>query len=327
MNRRTLLAGLAPLPFLSLGGGVAAQDDMRLPAGPVRLVVSAPAGTAPDILIRHLRPRMEEILRQSVVVENRVGANGLLAADFVARSDPDQNTFLVTVAGTLTANPHLYAAAATRALDELAAVTTVATIDFLVAARADLGITSFAALLDRMRRDGADFTVATTAVGSFPFLAAEMLKQRAGLQFVIVPAAGGAQAATMVAGGHAHVVIETLAVLNPLITGGRLVPLASTGPTRGSLTPDLPAVAEAGLTGYQLTGWIALAAPRRMSLPQRVAVQRAAATAAAEPAVRGRIEALNFSVVAEDVATSERRWANEREALGQVIRTAGIRLD
>lgn len=317
IRRRGLLGGMLLAPALARAAS----------ARHVRVIVSSPAGTAPDLAIRTLRPQLDAALGQTVVVENRNGANGLLAVETIVREGGDGQTFLVTPAGTLTANPHLYPRSGTKALTELTPVTTIGTIDFTIAARRGLGVDSLAALLQRMREVPDATNVATTARGSFPNLAAEMLRQQARVSFNVVPTSGGAEAGTVVAGGHADVVIETLAVLNPLIKAGLLVPLATTSRSRGSLTPELPTVSEHGLPDYAIEGWIAVAATRASPLPQRQTMQAAIASVLSQADVRDRLQAMNFTPVGEDVGAAEQRWRTERERLGQVIRTAGITLE
>jgi tripartite-type tricarboxylate transporter receptor subunit TctC len=291
---------------------------------PMRLVVSAAAGTAPDIIARLISQKISERFKRVVVVENKPGANGGIAAADVMRSEPDGGTLLVTPAGTLTANPSLYPQATVTAVMELAPVTQIATVDFIVAARSTLNVKTLPALLDYIRSHPGKVNAATTAHGSFPHLAAEMLKQKTGLDFTIVKNNGGSQAGSAVAGGHADFVIETAAVLDGLVKAGLLVPLASTGKQRGERTPDLPTVSEAGIGEFAMSGWIALAAPKGTPLSARDSIQEAVASALADPIIRERLEALNFTAVASTPVAMEALVSRERSELDQLIRRGGL---
>src|SRR5215207_4571768 len=208
----------------------------------MRLVVNSAAGSVPDIIARLIGPKLSEHFGQPVVIENKGGANGSLAAGEVARATPDGYTFLVVTAGTLTANPHLYPQSAAAGVLDLTPVTQVATFDFIIAARSTLPVKTMKDLIDLIRANPGKLTAATTAHGSFPHLAAEMLRQKGKLDFVIVKHIGGAAAGTAVAGEHADFVIETAAVLQPFVTAGKLVPLASTNTARSPRSPEQPAL-------------------------------------------------------------------------------------
>jgi tripartite-type tricarboxylate transporter receptor subunit TctC len=290
----------------------------------VRLVVNSAAGSVPDIIARLMGPKLSEQFGQPVVIENKGGANGSLAAGEVARAAPDGYTVLVATAGTLTANPHLYPQSAAADVLELTPVTQVATFDFIVAARSTLPVKTMKDLIDLIRANPGKLTAATTAHGSFPHLALEMLRQRRKLDFVIVKHIGGAAAGTAVAGEHADFVIETAAVLEPFITAGRLVPLASTNAGRSPQSPDLPTVAESGIEGFAISGWIGVAAPEGTPLAIREAIQRAIAKALADESIRDRVSNLHFSIVASPPQEFERVITRERAQVGETIRSGGL---
>lgn len=309
---------------------VAAASPLRAAGYPernIRLVVSSAGGTAPDIVARLIGAKLAEQFGQGVIVENKPGANGSLAAGEVARAAPDGYTFLVTPAGTLTANPHLYPQSASAALSDLSPVTQIATVDFIVAARKSLNVRTMGELLAQIRDRPGKLTAATTAHGSFPHLAAEMLKQNGKLDFVIAKHNGGAAAGTTVAGDHADFVIETAAVLEPLVTAGKLVALASTNTGRSARSPDLPTVGESGIENFSISGWIAVVAPKGTPFQVRETMQRAIATAVADETVRERLAALHFVVVASSPSEFERTVARERTQLGEIIKRGGLVLE
>ena len=290
----------------------------------VRLVVNSAAGSVPDIVARLMSPKLSEQFGQPVVIENKGGANGSLAAGEVARAAPDGYTFLVATAGTLTANPHLYPQSAAADVLDLTPVTQVATFDFIIAARSTLPVKTMKDLINLIRANPGKLNAATTAHGSFPHLAAEMLKQKGKLDFVIVKHIGGAAASTAAAGEHADFVIETAAVLQPFITAGKLVPLGSTNTARSPQSPDLPTVAESGIEGFAMSGWIAVVAPKGTPLEIRETMQRATAKALADENIRDRLSNLHFSVVASTPQEFESVLTRERAQVGETIRSGAL---
>lgn len=290
----------------------------------IRMVVSAPAGTAPDIIARLIAPKMSEQLGQTIVIDNKSGANGNIAAMDVSKSAPDGYTLLMTVAGTLTANPSLYPKTAVLDLEP---ITQIATVDFIVAARPSLNVKTLGDLLTLIRKDPGKLNASTTAHGSFPHLAAEMMKQDAKVDFAIVKHNGGAAAGTSVAGEHTDFVIETSAVLNSFVKAGKLLPLASTGDKRSPKSPELPTVQESGVEGYSITGWIALVAPKGTPAPVTATVQKAVAPALADPAIRDRLAAMQFTAVANTPTEFGKLVAAERTKLGKTIQDAHLGLE
>lgn len=282
----------------------------------IRFVVSAPAGTAPDIIARLIAPKMSEQLGQTIIIDNKAGANGNIAAAEVSKAAPDGYTVLVTVAGTVTANPSLYPKTTVTALEP---ITQVATVDFVLATRPSLKVDTLPDLLALIRKDPGKMTGATTANGSFPHLAAEMLKQDAGLDFLIVKHNGGAAAGTSVAGEHTDFVIETLAVLGSLVDAKKLRPIATTGPTRNSSVQSLPTVSESGVDGYSFTGWVALLGPKGMPLEIASLLQQAVAKALADPQVRERLVTMQFTPVASTPSEFAKTIEQEKAKLTRVI--------
>jgi tripartite-type tricarboxylate transporter receptor subunit TctC len=305
----------------SLMLGALASEAAAYANRPIRLVVSAPAGTAPDIIARLIAPKMSEQLGQPIIVDNKAGANGNIAAGEVSKASPDGHTLLMTVAGTITANPSLYPRSA---VTDLEPITQVVTNDFIVATRVNLNIRTLSELLALIRQQPGKINAATTANGSFPHLAAELLKKDGGLDFTIVKHNGEAAAGTSVAGEHTDFIIVTRAVVASFVDAKKLVPLASTGPTRNVLSPDLPTVAEAGLPGYAMIGWIALLGPK--GLPQEItaAIHKAVSDAVSDTTIRDRLVAMQFSPIVNTPADFAKTIEQERAKLSALIQHAKL---
>jgi tripartite-type tricarboxylate transporter receptor subunit TctC len=153
------------------------------------------------------------------------------------------------------------------------------------------------------------------------------MKQDADLDFAIVKHNGGAAAGTSVAGEHTDFVIETLAVLNSFVNGGKLVPLASTGTARNPRAPNLPTVSEAGVKGYSITGWVALVAPKGTPSTAINTLQKAVVAALNDQAIKERLAAMHFSAVGNTPAEFAKTIAAERGKLAATIQRAKLALD
>ncbi len=319
MLKRTLSAAV----LLMIGILTNAQAD-PYPDRLIRFIVSSPAGTAPDIVARLLAPKMSEVLGQNIVVENKSGANGNLPASEVAKAAPDGYTLLVTVAGTMTANPWLYPKTA---VTELQAVSQFATVDFVIAARPSLKLKSLPDLFKAMRDKPGTFNVATSGAGSYPYLIAEMLKRDAKVDFLIVKHNGGAAAGASVAGEHTDFVIESRAAINPLVVAGKLQLLASTGMQRNPMTPDVPTIAESALESFSMSGWVGLLAPKGTPVEVLDALAKASTVALAAPDIRARLAVLDFVPSGAGHEAFSRLIAAERAKLGEIIKSAKLQIE
>jgi tripartite-type tricarboxylate transporter receptor subunit TctC len=250
-----------------------------------------------------------------------------LAAAEVARSEPDGYTVLVIPSGTLVANLFLYPRSSSAALAGLSPVTRLVTNEFLLAVRPTLDVTSMRDFLTYSRNNPGKVTVATSSLGSYPNLAAEMLKQSAKLDLLVVKHNGEAAAATAVAGGHVDAVVAASAALESFISGGKLVPLARTGTQRTSLLPNLPTVEENGVDDYTIQGFIAVAVSSGTPMNIQAKLQQAFAEASRDPRIKERLQAMQFIPVSDTPEQVEKIINAERTRLGSVIGKMGGALE
>ena len=314
--------GLLPLPaVLLLGRGATAQ-----PAWPdrlVRVIVNYAAGGAADTIARVLQPTMSESLGQGVVIENRPGAGGTLGAAYVARAPADGYTLLLDSAAHAVA-PLLFRNLPVEWETGFTYIGRASIQPYAWVVSSRLAVRDAAEFIAFARGRAQPVTYGSPGAGTSGNIAGEAFAQAAGLSFEHVPYRGGAEAANDVAAGNIEAACITLSSAAPIVEAGRARILATTGARRTGIRPDVPTLAEAGLTGFDVTSWLGLFGPA--GLPPAV-VQKASASlmrAGHDPGTRRRLSAGGFEAAPsgpEDFAAQVRR---DRESLGAVVRLAGL---
>jgi len=294
------------------------------PVKPVRMIAPSGAGGPVDVICRVLSQGLSEVLGQQIVVENRVGAAGLIGTEAVVKSAPDGYTLLFGFSGPLVIVPHLNPATPYDPLKDLVAVSQAAAAPYVLLVHPSVPATSVKQLLAlaRARPNKMNFGSGGTGVGIH--MAGELLKVAAGVQIVHVPYKGAAPAMTALMAGEVDMMFNGVSAALPHIRAGRVRALAVGGDRRSALLPELPTVAESGLK-FNTTGWYGVLAPR--GTPQGV-VSR----------LQGElVRALNAALVkdqfarqgVESVGSTPAEFAAllraEYEQWGKVIKAAGLK--
>ena len=230
------------------------------PAKPIRMVLPFPPGGGTDAVARALFPRMSLALGQPIVIDNRAGAGGILAADIVAKSAPDGHTILMGSSTGVTATPSLYKLPYD-SMRDFAPITLFATAAFMLAVHPQVAAQSVSQLVALAKAKPGSLNYASGGIGSPLHLSAELLKSRAGINLVHIAYKGGAPAAMAVLAGEAQLIFGSFAATLPQVRAGRLRALAVTGPARAPLMPDLPTMIESGFAGFNVQAWNSLEAP------------------------------------------------------------------
>jgi tripartite-type tricarboxylate transporter receptor subunit TctC len=237
----------------------AAPASAKYPEYPIRILVTIPPGGAPDIAARLVAQRLNETQGWTVVIENRTGANGNVAADSTAKAPPDGYTLLLAADSLIAINPHIYPKMPFDSLKDLVPVSSIASNQFFLSVNPSLPVSTFPEFIEYARKAKPPLAYASGGNGSQHQFGMEMLKQRAGIDLLHVPYRGGAPAGMATVAGETSVVLAG-ASNAPLLRSGQLRGLATTGRKRSPLFPDMPTIAEF-YPGYDLTIWLGLFAP------------------------------------------------------------------
>jgi len=265
MKRRPLL-GTAMLAAASLMLAAPAQAQDFPPKKPVTLVVGFAAGGAADAAARIIARKLGENIGQSVVVDNKGGAGGNIAHQFVSKSAADGSVLLFGSVGPLTIAPHLMKVGYDPFKD-LAPISGGVYFPNVLVVHPEVGARTLAEFVQLSKNKPGSIEYASTGAGSASHLAGELFNQRAGIDMVHVPYKGGAPALQDLLGGRIASYFSAPPTAMPHIEAGKLIPLATTGPERPGYLPNIPTVAEMGYPGFEALNWYAFVAPGKTPEP------------------------------------------------------------
>ena len=311
-----------------LSSGTAPAQEPQWPTRALRIIVPGGAGGVTDIRARWLAQRLSPALGQSVIVENKPGAGGNIGMEFAARSAADGYTLALIHQGTMTMNPHLYARIG---YDPLADFTPLTRIGgpgpLILAVHPDSPARSVADLVRMAKEKPAQFSFGSPGVGTPPHMAGELFKQLAGIDAVHVPYKGGAQAAIDLMAGHISWTFDGTNVQQPLARAGRVRALAVTSRQRVAGLPDVPTMAEAGVSGYDFTGWAGIAVPARTPkyIVTRLTLEISKILNSAE--AQEYFGGLGLSAGADAPEAFAAEIRSEHAKWGELIRKAGLKAD
>ena len=325
MKRRSvLLSSLATLPLaLPLVRNAAAQAA-AFPDRPVKIVVPFGPGGLADVTFRIVSEKLSDLLGKQVVVENLPGAGGIAAGNAVMRAKPDGHTLLVIANGTAITKS-LFKSLPFDIQKDFAPVSLAAYFDLVIVAKGDGGrYRSLADLLAAARANPGKLNFGTITPGSSQNLSAELFRTTANLQVSVIPFKTTPDTATALIAGEIDAVFESYAALKSLIESGRLRVLASTSPKRTGYLPSAPTAQEAGVPGYEVVGWNALAAPAGTPSDVIALINRHMNSVVAMPEVKKRFVELGLDAYAGTPEELRLRLAGDIVKWAAVIKQAGI---
>ena len=326
MTRRST-AGLATLAATLALACAHAVAQQAYPAKPISVIVSVSAGGSIDTIARTIAEELAKSLGQPVIVENRPGANGNLAAQAVARAAPDGYTLLATGGSTLNLNPHLYKQLPFDPLKSFVPITMTARTNLILVVHPKLKVDTVDAFVALAKAQPGKLNYGSAGNGSLLHIAGELFNDAAGVDTNHVPYKGLAPAVNDLLAGQIDFMFDSATTV-PHIKAGKLKGLAVVGPNRLAALPELKVLSAHGIKGMEVaSGWHGLFAPAGTP-PEIVAKLNAEAVKVlATPKVRERISALGAEPASSSSAELSKRLASDVERLGPIVRKTGATLD
>jgi len=315
-------AGFAALCAMSSPAG--AQD---YPIKPIRLVVPFPPGGPNDIIGRVVGQKMQELLGQLVIIDNRPGAGGVLGTDNVAKSEPDGYAIAISSAGALAISTALQEKMLYDPLRDLAAVTLVAKVPELLVASTTVPVATVAELVALAKSRPGAINYGSTGPGSMPHLAGELLRTSARIDIVHVPYRGAAPAVNDLVGHQVQIMFLDVPILLPQIQAGAIRPLAVGGQLRVPSLPDLPTMSELGYPQIEADNWYGMVAPARTPRPIVAKLNAAAVAALKAPEVQEKLATQGAILIGDSPEEFADYIRGEIAKWSKVAQAAGIKVN
>jgi tripartite-type tricarboxylate transporter receptor subunit TctC len=291
------------------------------------VIVPVPAGGTPDVVARMVAPGLSGLLGQQLVIDNRGGAGGLIAAELAARAVPDGYTLFFSSPGSLTILPHLHPHVAYDPLKDFAAVSLVSIGPFLLIVHPAVPARTVKELIALAKSEPGKLNYASAGNGSANHLAMELLKSMAGVNLTHVPYKGAPQAVTDVLGGYVNLMFNSIPPVLPHIKSGRVRLLAVASAKRSQQLPDVPTVSEAGVPGYEAITWFGLLAPAKTPRQIVARLNAAMVSVVRTPDIRAQLEIQGYDAVGGSPDEFTRFIRAESEKYAKVVKLSGAKID
>jgi tripartite-type tricarboxylate transporter receptor subunit TctC len=312
--------------LLALSSALAWAQDY--PSKPVRMVVGFPPGGGTDVVARILQPRLTELLGQTIVIDNRPGATGTVAAGQVAKSTPDGYTIMMGHVSVNAIAPSLFANLPYDVNRDFAPIALAASVPHLVVVHPSLPVTTLKELVAYLKAQPGKLTYPSAGNGSMPHLAGEVFQAMAGVKMVHVPYKGSGQSMQDLLGGQHLVAFDTMPASAPHVRSGKLRAVAVSTAQRVPSFPEVPTAEEAGVPGYVVTTWYGLFAPAGTPAPIVSRLHAEVVKTMQTPDVRARLEGIgadgSVSRSPEDFAALVRA---DTARYAKIVKEIGIRID
>jgi tripartite-type tricarboxylate transporter receptor subunit TctC len=315
--------GLVAAGFL-LAAPAAAQD---YPTRSVSVVVPYPAGGSVDGVARIVAQRLTEVMGQGFIVENRGGgAGGIVGANYVVKSAPDGYTLMLT-ASIHVVTPLLHKSIPYDVAKDFSPITLVAAGPLIVSTAPGIPADNLKDFFALVRKEPKKFTFATSSFGSAGHMAVELLKRQAGVDTLVVAYKGAGPALTDLMGGQVQLIADPMLSSLPLARSGAIKALAVTSTSRVPAAPDIPTIAESGMSGFDFYSWYGLWGPRDLKPDIIAKLQAALARIAAEPETRSRLGAIGFEPIGSTTDYFAKYIDDEMAKYQRIVRGANIQAE
>jgi len=319
---KSLLTMAVSLLTVAINGSALAQ---AYPTKPIRVIVPFVAGGSSDIVARAIALKFQDYLGQPGIVENRPGANGAIAAEFVAKAEPDGYTILVGSIGVFSINAALFRDLRYHPVRDFAPITLAVTTPNVLITKPGLTAKSVKEVVEFAKKNPDKLSYCSSGTGSSDHLTAELLKQMSETSIVHVPYKGGAACQTDIMGGQVDISFQNLGAVTSYIKANRMNALAVTARSRHPSLPDVPTAAEAGFPELVVTSWQAVAAPVKTPRDVVSKLNEAVVKALRSPDVRERMNQIGFDVVAGTPEEFGKFMQEEVARWTQVVNRGGIK--
>lgn len=300
-----------------------AQD---YPTRPIKMIVPFPAGGPADIFARAISQRMQEILGQPVILDNRSGVGGVTGIDAVAKADPDGYTIGIGSAGPLAISASLLKTVPYDATKDLAPIVLVVRVPEIAVVASNVPAKNSAELVALAKASPGKINFASTGTGGTTHLAAELYKIKAGIDIVHIPYRGAAPAVTDLLGNQVHMMFADIPVLLPHVKAGVLKPIGMASKTRAPALPDLPTFEEQGIPGVEADNWYGLVAPLKTPPAIIAKLNKAVNDALSSADVKDKLTPQGAIVAGGTPDDFGKHLLSEKAKWADVIKAAGVEL-
>jgi len=321
LRRRIMIAAAA-----ASVAGSASVKAQAFPSRPIRIVVPYAPGGGADTVARLLAPKLQDALGQTVMIDNKPGAGGVIGDDTVAKAPPDGHTLLLG-AFAHAVNPSLLPRMPFRTPDDFAPISLLVVVPDLLVVTPSLPAQSVAELIALAKAQPGKLSYGSSGNGTAQHLAAELFKARTGADIQHVPYKGGGPALVDVAAGHVQMLLGNMSSALPQAQAGRVRAMAVTSPKRSPAAPDVPTIAESGVPGYDMYEWNALLAPAGTPAAVIQRLQQEAAKALRMPDVMARLATLGAEPVGGTPAELAAFLRTELAKWADIVKSAGIKVE
>jgi len=317
-----LLLVVTALVFAAAG---VAQAQASYPARPITLIVTVPPGGAADYVGRLIGAKLAEAVGQPVVIGNRGGAGGTIAAADVAKSDPDGYTLLLNTIATHGIGPHIYARLPYDPVKDFAPVVLLARFPLIMTVNADVPARSVDDIVALAKARPGELSFASAGTGGAPHLAGELFKKLTGTQLLHVPYRGSGPAVTDLVAGRVTMMFDAVPSLSPFVAAGKLRALAAASPQRNRLLPDVPSFAELGYPAMDIALWYGIAAPGGTPAPIVARLNAEFVKILEQPAIRKSLTDQGADIAGGTPEQFGAFMRNESARWGAIVNEAGIK--